>query len=143
MEEARETAVRKRDLFNDHDDRTPNVAEFTFEAPGGVRLEGRVAGTGYDKTRLKGFPDAKRTVQKEVVSGPWVVQESTFEGTHTRSFDGPAGTILPTGRKVVIKCVQIARYEDGLATEAKAYYDQADLLTQLGLMRKPKVAVTF
>ncbi len=143
MEEARETAVRTRDVFNDHDDRTPNVAEFTFEAPGGVRVEGRVAGTGHDKSRLKGFPDAKRTVQKEVVSGSWVVQESTFEGTHTRSFDGPAGIILPTGRKVVIKCVQIARYEDGLATEAKAYYDQTDLLTQLGLMRKATVAVTF
>ena len=70
MEEARETAVRKRDVFNDHDDRTPNVAEFTFEAPGGVRREGREAGTGHDKTRLKGFPDAKRTVLKEVVSRP-------------------------------------------------------------------------
>jgi hypothetical protein len=44
---------------------------------------------------------------------------------------------------VVIKCVQIARYEDGSATEVKAYYDQTDLLIQVGLMRKPTTAVTF
>ena len=140
MEEARETAVRSREVFHDHDERAPNVAELTFEAPGGVRLVGREAGNGYDKTRLKGFPDAKRTVQKEVISGPWVVQESTFKGTHTGSFVGPAGIILPTGRKVVIKCVQIGRYENGLATDVKAYYDQIDLLSQLGLMTQPAAA---
>jgi predicted ester cyclase len=143
MEEPKETAVRSREVFHDHDDSARNVAEFTFEAPGGVRLEGSEAGAGYDKTQLKGFPDAKRTVQKEVVSGPWIVQESTFKGTHTGSFDGPAGIIRPTGRKVVVKCVQIARYEDGLATEVKAYYDQTDLLIQLGLMLKPTTAVPF
>jgi predicted ester cyclase len=142
MEEAREIAIRSREVFHDHDEWAPNVAELTFEAPSGVRLEGREAGADYDKTRLKGFPDAKRTVQKEVISGPWVVQESTVEGRHTGSFDGPAGIILPTGRRLVIKCVQISRYENGLATDVKLYYDQIDLLSQLGLTRKPRAAVT-
>ena len=133
-------AVRSREVFNDHDEWVPNLAEFTFEAAGGSRLDGGKAGAGYDRPRLKGFPDAKRTVQKEAVSGPWVVQESTFEGTHTASFEGPAGIISPTERKVVIKCVQIGRYENGLATDVKAYYDQIDLLSQLGLMTQPAAA---
>ncbi len=77
MEEARNITVRSCEVFNDHDERPPNVAEFTFEAPGGVRLEGREPAASYDKARLKGFPNARRTVQNEVVSGPWVVQECT------------------------------------------------------------------
>ena len=142
MAEARETALRSREVFNDHDERAPNVAEFTFETPGGVRLEGREARPGYDKVRLTGFPDAKRTVQKEVLRGPWIIEESTFKGTHTGSFDGPAGIIPPTGRKVVVKCVQIGRYENGLETDVKAYYDQIDLFTQLGLRPQPATAAT-
>jgi SnoaL-like polyketide cyclase len=140
MVEAREMAVRSREVFNDHDEWVPNLAEFTFEAPGGLRLDGGKAGAGHDKPRLKGFPDAKRTVQNEVVSGPLIVQECTLEGTHTGSFDGPAGIIPPTGRRVVVKCLQSGRYEKGLATDVRLYYDQIDLLTQLGLM--PAAAVT-
>jgi predicted ester cyclase len=132
--------VRSREVFNDHDEWVPNLAEFTFEAPDGLRLEGRKAGAGYDKPQLKGFPDAKRTVQHEVVSGSLVVQECTLEGTHTGTFDGPAGIIPPTGRKVVVKCVQSGRYEKGLATDVRLYYYQIDLLTQLGLM--PAAAAT-
>jgi predicted ester cyclase len=132
--------VRSREVFNDHDEWVPNLAEFTFEAPDGLRLEGRKAGAGYDKAQLKGFSDAKRTVQHEVVSGPLVVQECTLEGTHTGTLDGPAGIIPPTGRKVVVKCVQSGRYEKGLATDVRLYYYQIDLLTQLGLM--PAAAAT-
>jgi predicted ester cyclase len=132
--------ARSREVFNDHDEWVPNLAEFTFEAPGGLRLEGRKAGAGYDNPRLKGFPDAKRTVQNEVVSGTLVVQECTLEGTHTGTFDGPAGIIPPTGRKVVVKCVQSGRYEKGLATDVRLHYYQIDLLTQLGLM--PAAAAT-
>ena len=141
MEEARETAVRSREVFHDHDERAPNIAEFTIEAPGTVRLEGRETGAGYSKARLKGFPDAKRTVQNEVVRGLWVIQACTLEGTHTGAFDGPDGIIAATGRKVVVKCVQIGRYENNLATDVKLYYDQIDLLTQLGLIRDTAAAV--
>ncbi|MBJ7596917.1 MAG: hypothetical protein DLM67_06815 [Candidatus Nephthysia bennettiae] len=137
MEEARNITVRSCEVFNDHDERPPNVAEFTFEAPGGVRLEGREPAASYDKARLKGFPNARRTVQNEVVSGPWVVQECTVEGRHSDPLDGPAGIISATGREVVVKCVHIGRYENGFATDVKLYYDQIDLLTQLGLMSEP------
>jgi predicted ester cyclase len=122
MEEARETGVRSREVFHDHDERAPNIAEFTIEA------------SGYGKVRLRGFPEAKTTVQNEVVIGPWVVSACTLKGTHTCAFDGPDGIIAATGRKVVVKCVQIGRYENGLSTDVKLYYDQVDLLTQLGLL---------
>jgi hypothetical protein len=35
---------------------------------------------------------------------------------------------------VVGRCVQIGRYENGVASDLRLYYDQVELLTQLGLM---------
>jgi hypothetical protein len=141
MAEAPEVGVRSQDVFNDHDERAPNVAEFAFDAPGDAPLGAGAPQAGHEKARLKGFTDVRRTVHREVVSGPWVIQESTFEGTHTGFFECPAGIIPPTGRRVVVKCVQISRYENGLTTERRLYYDQVDLLTQLGLEPEPPLAI--
>jgi predicted ester cyclase len=143
MAEARDTATRYIDAFNAHDEsamRSLNAPDIKFEAPGDVRLEGREAATGYSTAWLKGFPDARMTVKNEIISGPWVVQECTFEGTHGGSLEGPAGSIPATGRKVTGHCVQIGRYENGLASEVRLYYDQVELLTQLGLMPEPAPA---
>ena len=57
----------------------------TFSAPGDVRLLGKDAVMGYTNSWMKALPDAKLIVTHEIVSGPWVVQEFTFEGTQ-----GPA-----------------------------------------------------
>ena len=140
MAEARDTATRYLEAFNAHDEsamRALNAPNIKFEAPGGVRIEGREAATGYSMVWLKGFPDARMTADNELISGPWVVQECTFEGTHAGSFEGPAGTVPPTGRKVIGHCVQIGRFENGMASEVRLYYDQVELLTQLGLMPEP------
>jgi predicted ester cyclase len=140
-----EVEVRSWEVFNDHDERAPNIAEFVFEAPRQRGRDRTDAGAGDDGTRLKGFPDASRTVHREVVSGPWVIQESTFEGTHTAPFEAPIGIIPATGKRVVVKCVQIGRYENGRPTEVRLYYDQVELLSQLGVIperRGPDYLVT-
>jgi predicted ester cyclase len=145
MAEARDIAARWLQAFNAHDEsaaRALNASNIRFQAPGGVRLEGRDAVASYNEAWLNGFPDAWMTVENELVSGPWVVQECIFEGTHTGPFEGPAGAIPATGRKVAGKCVQIGRYENGLATDVRLYYDQMELITQLGLMPEPAAAAT-
>jgi predicted ester cyclase len=57
-----------------------------------------------------------------------------FTGTHTGVMRTPAGEVPPTGRRV--KFGWMALYEfagDELASE-HLYFDQAELLGQLGLM---------
>lgn len=145
MAEPKDTAARFVKAFNDHDEsaiRSLNAPNTRFEAPGDVRLEGREAVTGYAKAWLNAFPDGKMTILHEHTCGPVVVQEFTFEGTHTGPLVSAAGTIPPTGKKVVARCVQIGRYEIGMATEARLYYDQVELLTQLGLMPEPAAATS-
>jgi steroid delta-isomerase-like uncharacterized protein len=143
MTQAKETAAKFVEAFNAHDEsaireiHSPNIK---FEAPGGTRLEGREAATGYAMTWLNGFPDAKIAVRDVYVDGPWLVQEFTLKGTHTAPLNGPMGVIPPTGKRVDSRAVSVGRYENGQILEARLYFDQTEVMTQLGLM--PELAAT-
>jgi len=80
------------------------------------------------------------SVSNELEDGDWVVQEFTFEGTHDNTLSGPAGDILPTNRRLTGRGVQILRVENGKVAEARLYYDQVQVMTQLGLMPEPAAA---
>ncbi len=133
-------AQKYNQAFNAHDEKTllsliaPNAI---FVAPGDVRLEGKDAVGGYANGWLKAFPDAKIVVTHELVSGPWIVQEFTFEGTHRAPLTGPMGTINATNRKVSGRSVSITRYENELGVETRLYFDMVQLLSQLGVMPVP------
>jgi len=136
MTDVKESAARFIRAFNAHDEnalRVLNHPSETFEAPGGIKLRGTEA-TGYAMAWLKACPDSKLTVRNELISGPWVVQEVTYEGTHQGPLDGPTGTIPATGKKLVVKSVLITRFENELAIESRVCFDQVDVLTQLGVM---------
>lgn len=136
MADLKERAARFIRAFNDHDEnamRVLNDPSGTFGAPGGIHLAGREA-SSYAMKWLKACPDGKLTVRNELISGPWVVEEVTFSGTHQGALDSPAGTIPATGRKLAVPVVLITRYDNDLAVEARVCFDQLDVLTQLGVM---------
>jgi predicted ester cyclase len=130
-------AAKYNHAFNSHDEaalRSLIAPNARFSAPGDVRLEGRDAVIGYTNGWMKALPDAKINVTHEIVSGPWVVQEFTFTGTHTGPLTGPMGTIQATNRKISGQCVSITRYENDLGVESRLYFDVVQLLSQLGVM---------
>lgn len=136
MADVKESAARFMRAFNAHDEnalRALNHPNLAFEAPGGIQLRGKEA-TNYAMGWLKACPDSKLTIRNELISGPWVVEEVTYEGTQTGPLDTPAGTIPATGRKLVANAVLITRYENDLAIENRVVFDQVDVLTQLGVM---------
>src|SRR5690348_5789186 len=101
MATAQEVAARFVEAFNAHDEeaiRAVNGENVVFEAPGDVRLEGREPTTQYAMEWLNAFPDARLIVHNEIVAGDWVVQEFTFEGTHTAPMQSPMGEIPATNR---------------------------------------------
>nr|WP_275404252.1 ester cyclase [Pseudonocardia acidicola] len=81
------------------------------------------------------FPDFRivpRTVMGDASAG---VEECVFEGTHTgplRSADGPEAA--PTGRQVSIGFAGIHSVRSGKILSSRYYFDQLDLLTQLGVL---------
>ena len=129
--------------FNDHDEsriRELNAENSVVEAPGDVHVEGREATTQYAMAWLNAFPDARLNVKNELVSGDWVVQEFTFEGTHEGTLSSPAGEIPATHRRLNGRGVQIFRVEDDAVVDTRLYFDQVQIMTQLGLMPEPAQA---
>ena len=103
--------------------------------PGGMYLEGldgaRVFWDGYQD----GFPDNRVVERRLFGQGGQVLLEGVFEGTHTGPLVTPEGQqIEPTGRPVRVPFAEIYTVEDGAITSHVLYFDQVDMLTQLGLM---------
>jgi predicted ester cyclase len=129
--------------FNDHDEsriRELNAENAVVEAPGDVHVEGREAATQYAMAWLNAFPDARLNVKNEFASGDWVVQEFTFEGTHEGTLSGPGGEIPATHRRLNGRGVQIFRVEGDAVVDTRLYFDQVQIMTQLGLMPEPAPA---
>jgi steroid delta-isomerase-like uncharacterized protein len=118
-------ADRLRSLYAD---------DAVFEAPGDVRLEGPDAIVEYAMGWLHAFPDAQFRIETEVVDGEWIAQRFTFEGTHEDTLPGPLGDIPPTHRRLVGRGSEIVRIDDGKLVEDYLYFDQMQVLTELGLV---------
>ena len=141
--DARQVADAGTAAFNAHDAqkiRELFAPDVIFEAPGGVRVEGAEAATEYAMSWLNAFPDARITVQNQVVAGDWVAEQFTFTGTHKETLSGPGGEIPPTGRGLTGRGMQLTRVADDKVAEQHLYYDQVEVLTQLGLMPEPATA---
>ena len=140
MADAREVAAQFLDAFNAHDEeriRALNAENGVMEAPGDVRIEGRDAVTAYGMHWLNAFSDARLTIHGEIVEGDWVAQRFTFEGTHDGVLASPAGEIPPTNRRLAGRGAQMLRIEGDAVVETQLYFDQVQMMTQLGLMPEP------
>jgi steroid delta-isomerase-like uncharacterized protein len=143
MADAREVGRRFIDAFNAHDQqgiRELNADDAVFEAPGEVKVEGGDAATEYAMAWVRAFPDARITVHNEVVADDWVVQEFTFTGTHQETLLSPTGEIPATHRTLNGRGVQIFRVEGETVADTRLYFDQVQVMTQLGLMPEPATA---
>jgi predicted ester cyclase len=137
MPAAQEVATQFLEAFNAHDEermRALNAEDGVIEAPGDVRVEGRDAVTAYAMGWLNAFSDARIDDHLDVAEGDWVVQRFTFEGTHDGVLASPAGEIPPTQRRFAGRGVQLVRVEGDTIAETHLYFDQVQVMTQLGLM---------
>jgi steroid delta-isomerase-like uncharacterized protein len=143
MASSQEIGAKFVEAFNAHDEariRELNAENTKFEAPGDVKIEGGEAATQYAMAWIRGFPDARITVHNELSSGDWVAQEITFEGTHEDTLSGPGGDIPATHKRLIGRAVQIFNVEGDAITDTRLYYDQVQVMTQLGLMPEPATA---
>ena len=143
MADAQEIGHRVVDAFNAHDEqriRELNGENAVIEAPGDVKVQGREPATQYALAWLNAFPDASITVHNELVAGDWVVQEFTFSGTHEGTLMSPGGEIPATHKTLNGRGVQIFRVDGETVADTRLYFDQVQVMTQLGLMPEPATA---
>ena len=106
-------------------------AELT--GPGGLTGRGRDIQQAFYSIWQDGFPDNQITNVRITEDGDRAVLEAVFEGTHTGVLKAPSGDIPPTGQRVAIPFVGTYTLGGGQYTSFRLYFDQMDLITQLGL----------
>ncbi len=75
-----------------------------------------------------GFPDAHIEGEHLVVDDDYVAIAHTLIGTHNGEFQG----IVPTGKRIEARGVQIGRFENGQIVERRGSSDELGILRQLG-----------
>lgn len=136
----REAFERGTDTFNAHD--IEGFAEVladdvVFEAPGGMRGEGKEACSAFYGGWFAAFSDAHVEVEGLHIVDDVAVEEGTFTGTHDGTLHTPAGDIPPTGRPVEVGYIQVLRFRDGKHASFNLMFDRLLMLEQLGLVPAP------
>src|SRR5258708_35706330 len=137
MTDTKQLAGRFVEAFNAHDEKALlalDTPDSTLSAPGIAAVHGAQASTGDAMAWLNAFPDARMVVRNEIITGDTIVQEFTFKGTHTATLSAPGGDIPATNRPLSGRGAQVLKVRDGLIADTQLYFDQVDVLTQLGLM---------
>jgi steroid delta-isomerase-like uncharacterized protein len=110
-----------------------------WEAPGGARISGlEDLKVKYFDALLEAAPDRASIVDLLFAEGDLVAEEGRYTGTHTGTWRNPSGVEIPaTGKSLDFPFSAIFRVENGKITSIRLYYDQVEVLTQLGLMPMP------
>jgi heme-degrading monooxygenase HmoA/limonene-1,2-epoxide hydrolase len=102
-------------------------------APGGLRLTGREAAETIWSMYNDAFPDNRLEIIAIHADDRGGVHEGRATGTHTGTLRGPAGEIAPTGRTATVDFCGVYEFEEGKITSYHLYFDQAEMLSQLGI----------
>jgi predicted ester cyclase len=135
-----EAFERGTSTFNAHDlDGFAEVLtdDVVFQAPGGMRGQGKSACAEFFGGWWRAFPDAHVDVHGLYLSEDAAVEEGLFTGTHHGVLHTPAGDIPPTGRGVRIAYLQVLRFREGKHASFNLIFDRLEMLQQLGLATSP------
>ena len=142
MDEARGVLEQAIDYWNagDRDAWAKLYADdVVYEAPGGQRISGLAdLEEKYFDALLTAAPDRSSRDVELLVDGEYVVEQARYVGTHTGPLRTPeGGEVPPTGKQFDFPFVGIFQVQDGKIRSIRIYYDQIELLSQLGLMPSP------
>ena len=133
-----ETVHAAINAWNAHD--LARVAGFTqpdivLVSPDTGEVKGRDQATERDRTFIEAFPDAKMDIVASYESGDTAIVEWVFRGTNTGPLPLPGGdTLAATGKQVTVRGADVATVNAGAVSRLHSYYDQVELMTQLGLL---------
>ena len=139
MSEAKEVLEQAIERWNANDrDRWAELYhdDVVFEAPGGSRISGlEDLKLRYFDALLTAAPDRGSSDVVLIAEGEHVVEQARYTGTHTGTWRSPDGVEIPaTGRTLDFPFVGVFRVEGGKISSIRLFYDQVEVLAQLGLM---------
>lgn len=107
-----------------------------FTAPEGT-FRGAEQIEEYYRALLGAVSEVGVEVRARLGTGDTALDEWTITAVHSGPLETPAGTAPATGRTLTVRGADVVRVEDGRIVEHRAYYDQVELLSQVGLLAIP------
>ena len=86
-------------------------------------------------------PDLEMTPVSRTIGHDQLVEELVLKFTHSIEIDWMLPGVAPTGRPVEVALVVVVRFRDGKLAHEHIYWDQASVLTQLGLIDPARLPV--
>ena len=83
---------------------------------------------------MAALPDAKMVIDHAVDGGAEVFVEGHFLGTHSGTMRSPQGEIPASGNSINVRFADYFRTEAGRIADHRTYWDQVEMMTQLGAM---------
>ena len=118
----------------------PDVGAST---PDAGTLHGLEAVLEWHRAFIDAFSDRDYRSEQALETQDCAIDQGDVIGTHTQPLKLPDGQSLPpTGKQVTLRSVDIATVAEGKIVRHDFYFDQLDMLTQLGLMEEETPATT-
>jgi ketosteroid isomerase-like protein len=103
--------------------------------PDAGELHGIDAIIEWNRMLLDPFSDKEFRSERLLETEECAIEQGEFVGTHTQPLRLPDGqTVPPTGKQVRLRAADVATVRDGKVVRHDFYFDQLDLLVQLGLV---------
>jgi predicted ester cyclase len=131
---AKHPVINARDLYGYLNNQQLDVE---FVLPGGITLRGRVEVGQFTQAMWSAFPDGRLAFRQQILPHDAAATEVVFTGTHTGPMNTPNGLIPPTGKRLILHSLSILRIEDGRVASEHVYFDQLEMMSQLGLAPAP------
>lgn len=118
--------------------RAPLSPDVAYEETGtGRRTQGADVYVQLVQGWKQAFPDVTGTIRQAIGSGNTVVQEITWQGTHTGELLGPAGTKPPSGKQIAVPASVWYTFQGDQIREIHHHLDMMSMLQQLGAIPAP------
>ncbi len=145
MGQAREVLDRANEAYfstKDYDAlREVYAPDVVATTPDAGTLHGIEALIEWNRALDEAFPDMQYLLTTAHEAGECAIDQGDVVGTHTGTMRLPNGeTVAPSGKEVRVRCADIATVRDGKIVRHDFYYDQLELMAQLGLMEAPTTA---
>jgi steroid delta-isomerase-like uncharacterized protein len=103
---------------------------YVYREPMVGERHGRQGSKDITNTYRTAFPDARMSIDEQIVVGDTVVTRWSGTGTQT----GPLLGLPPTGRRVTITGIRISHLQNGKVVEDFENYDTLGMMRQLGVV---------
>jgi predicted ester cyclase len=111
------------------------ATDVVVSTPDAGTLHGVDAFIEWNRAFIGAFSDVRYRLERALETQECAIDQGDFVGTNTGTMELPDGqSVPPTGKQVTLRSVDVATVADGKIVRHDFYFDQLDLLTQLGLM---------